>query len=385
MAVELALMAVATAVFVAPSPVAVAAGVTAVPVLLLVVGRYRGRWWYEVLAGWLQLRERRSAGSRAATSARSAGPYWAELAALAPHLVVRTVTERNVPLGVGADALGWFAAIGLTPRDGLSRGDGAALRLDWLARLAGEPASPVSTVQVVMRYTALPSAAVDPRSACAQSYRELREALAVPPHRDAWIAVRLGLRDGATATADYGGDVAGIHRTLGAVVSRISTSLTSYGIAHRILDGADLQQALVSVYGPDPYDAGVTRVPSVAHETWSSWRAVHAVHVCYAVAGWPPGATADLLSQLARVPGIASICTAVALGAIRGVGRDHGPVGARTIVRVTVAPRTAGASLREIQSFARKLGVKLVRLDGEHAAAVYATTPTAAPYGWRTW
>jgi hypothetical protein len=109
------------------------------------------------------------------------------------------------------------------------------------------------------------------------------------------------------------------------------------------------------------------------------------VHVCFAVTGWPPGGSPDLLSQFARVPGTASVSTAVVLGAIRRAGRDQGPVGARTLVRVTAAPRTAGACLREVQTVARKLGVRLVRLDGEHAAAVYATTPTAAPYGWRTW
>jgi len=377
-AVELAAMAVAAAVYALPAYPAVLVSLGSVPLLLLVVGRYRGRWWYEAVGGWVRLHERRGVRSRAALGARSAGPYWAELAALAPHLAVRTVIDRNVPIGIGADELGWFAGIALTPHDGLSRGDGSVLRLDWLARLAGEPAAPVSAVQVVMRHTPLPSAAVDPRSACAQSYRELRDTLSVPPQRDVWIAVRLGLRDAATAAADYGGDVAGIHRALGAALSRISSTLTANGLAHRVLDGADLQQALVGVYGPDPYDGGITHVPAIAHETWSSWRAIHAVHVCYAVVGWPPNASPDLLGQLARVPGAVSVCTAVVLGAVPG---DR--VAARTLVRVVAAPTTVGACLREVRTMARGLGVKLVRLDGEQAAAVYATTPTAAPYGWR--
>jgi len=316
--------------------------------------------------------------------ARPAGPYWAELAALAPQLEMRTVVDRNVPVGVGTDELGWFGAIAMTPHDALSRGDGAALRLDWLARLAGEPAAPVSAVQVVVRHTPLPSAALDPRSACAKSYQELREALSVPPHRDIWIAVRLGLRDAATAAADYGGDVGGIHRALAAALSRISTNLTAHGLAHRVLDGNELQQAMVAVYGPDPFEGGPTHVPVTAHETWASWRAVHATHVCFAVTGWPAlnGGGPDALAQLARVPGALSVCTAVVLGAIRRPGYDEGPVGARTLIRVVASPATIDGCLTELRARAGRLGVKLVRLDGEQAAGVYATTPTAAPYGW---
>jgi type VII secretion protein EccE len=379
-AVELVVMVVVAAAYALPAQLAAVTVVSAVLLLLLVIGRFGGRWWYEVVFGWMQLHERRASRNRAALTARSAGPYWAEFASLAPHLVVRTVTDRNVRIGVGEDELGWFGAIALTPHDGLSRGDGTALRLDSLARLAGEPAAPVSAVQVVMRHTPLPSPAIDPRSPCAQSYRELRDALSVPPHRDVWIAVRLGLREAATAAADYGGDEVGIHRALGAALTRIGTTLTSYGLAHRILDGIDLQQALVGVYGPDPYDGGLTHVPATAHETWSSWRAIHGVHVCFAVVGWPSNAPPDVFSQLARVPGAASVCTAVVLGAVRGSGGDQ--VATRTLVRVVAAPAAVGACVRDVRAIARSLGVKLVRLDGEQAAAVYATTPTAASDGW---
>lgn len=409
-AVELVVMAVAIAFYLLPLADAYLIAAAAILPLLIVVGRFGGRWWYEVLGGWLQLHSRRSARSRAALVARPSGPYWAELATLAPQLEVRSVVDRNVPVGVGTDELGWFGAIAMTPHDALTHGGGAALRLDWLARLAGEPAAPVSAVQVVVRHTPLPSAALDPRSACAKSYQELRDALSVPPHRDIWIAVRLGLRDAATAAADYGGDVAGIHRALAAALSRVSTNLTSHGLAHRVLDGNELQQALVAVYGPDPFEGGPAHVPVTAHETWSSWRAVHAVHVCFAIAGWPappngfaggqaagvlasqagglpgegglPGGLPDPLAHLARVPGALSVCTAVVLGAIRRPGYDEGPVGARTLIRVVAPPATVDVCLTELRARARGLGVKLVRLDGEQAAGVYATTPTAAPYGW---
>jgi len=94
-AVELVAMAVAIGFYLLPLAEAYAVAAAAVLLLLVVIGRFGGRWWYEVLGGWLQLHSRRGAGSRAALVARPAGPYWAELAALAPQLEMRTVVDRN--------------------------------------------------------------------------------------------------------------------------------------------------------------------------------------------------------------------------------------------------------------------------------------------------
>ena len=80
-----------------------------------------------------------------------------------PHLTIAAATDRNGTLGIGEDELGWFAAIALAPRDGLSRTEQGSLRLDWLAQLT----VPASTVQVVVRAVPLPSAGLDPRTACA--------------------------------------------------------------------------------------------------------------------------------------------------------------------------------------------------------------------------
>jgi hypothetical protein len=61
-------------------------------------------------------------------------------------------------------------------------------------------------------------------------------------------------------------------------------------------------------------------------------------------------------------------------------------MGTRMLVRVVATPETIDDCQRQIAADARRLGVRLVRLDGEQAAAVYATTPTAASLGWAgTW
>jgi hypothetical protein len=152
----------------------------------------------------------------------------------------------------------------------------------------------------------------------------------VVPHRDVWIAVRLDLDDGETPPPTAGATSPGIHRALGAALVRVSTVLTTSGLDHRVLDGTELRQALLDAYGPDPYDGRASR----AHETWSRWQARRAVHVCYAVAGWPASRSApapDVLTELARVPGAVSVCTAIAFGEVsfaRRAGTDRGAHGA---------------------------------------------------------
>ncbi len=375
-AVEVAIIAVATSIYALPLIVALATTATAVVLLMTTVGRYHGRWGYEVLTAWLRVRRRRLTGSRAA---RRAGPYRAELAALAPHLTIQTAAARAGTIGVGEDDLGWFAAIIVTPLDGLSRNTGGTLRLDWLARLATEASLPASTLQVVIRHSPLPTAALDPTSACALSYQELRHTLEVPDHLDVWIAVRLGLRDGATAAADRGGDLSGVHRALAAGLARISSGLTADGLDHKILDPVGLQLALVSAYGPDPAIGVTKRSSSPAHEKWSHWQATRAEHICFAVRGWPKNPSAELIGELIRVPNALSVNAAVLFGDRGESDVDH--VAVRLVLRVVAQPEQATACLRHLRAAARRLGVRLLRLDGEHAAGVYATTPTGATIG----
>jgi type VII secretion protein EccE len=384
--IELAVMVAAAAFYALPFPVAVATAAAALLVAVVLLIRVGRRWWYEAVAARLRMRRRRRVGSHAARAARTAGPYRAEFAALAPYLAIHPVNDRRTSFGVGTDELGWFAAIAVTPPDALSSpvlgpglgpfpgGGAAALRLDWLARMVAEPSAVPTAVQVVVRHTPLPHAVIDPLSLCALSYQELRSMLAVPSQRDVWVAVRLGLDDGLLAAE--GGDLGGIHRALAAALSRIGAMLTTLGLDHRVLDAAELRQALIGAYGPDPYDGRPVRIPP-ARESWSRWRSVRAVHVCFAVGGSPSRLTPDLLAELAHVPGAVSVSTAVSFVAASPDDRAS----ARMVIRVVAAPDAVTACLRQLRAGARNLGLSLVRLDGEQAAAVYATTPTAVPAG----
>ena len=381
--IELAAM-VAAAAFYALS-LAVAIAVVAATLLVVVVSLIRvgGRWWYEAVGAWLRLRRRRQAGSRAARAARTVGPYRTEFAALAPYLTIDAVLDRNVSVGIGTDELGWFAAVAVwapdwpltnvvqgAPGQG---GDGPSLQLDRFARMVAEPSAAPTAVSVVLRQAPLPSAAVDPRSACALSYQELRTALGAPPLREVWVAVRLGLDDGLVA-ADDGGAMAGIQRTLATALSRAGAIAGSLGLDHRILDAAELREALIGAYGPDPYDGRPVRIPP-ASESWSRWRATRAVHVCFAVSGFPATLGPAVFAELSHVPGALAVCTAVTFTSTGTPGQ----VGARLVVRVVAGPDALTGCVRRIRDAARGLRLRLVRLDGEQAAGVYATTPTAAP------
>src|SRR5262249_16268267 len=152
-----------------------------------------------------------------------------------------------------------------------------------LARLAAEPSMPASAVQLVVRHSSFPGPTVDPQSMVARSYQELTGTLAVPPQRDIWIAVRVGLAD----AAGWGAGLPAVHGALGAAATRIGAMLTATGLEHRLLDTAGLQAALADAYGPDPFDGVPQKAPRTAKENWSRWQAARAGHICFRVTGWP--------------------------------------------------------------------------------------------------
>jgi type VII secretion protein EccE len=367
-ACELAAMAVAVAWYALPAHLAMPIAVAAVALMLPIVGRYRGRWWYEAVSAWLVLRRRRNA--TAGSTSRTQHPQWTEFAGLAPGgLVIRTVQARATSFGVGEDGGGWFAAVAVRQPDDLA-GPGE-LRLEWLARLVG----PLSTVTVVTRQA--PPEFAGAGTPSAQSYQELCAALSVEPTREVWIGVRLTLRDAASVDPDGTDELASIHRVLGGALIRISDALASHGLAHRVLDGDGLAHALLDAYVADPGEPG-----SSARERWSRWRSGRLVHVCFGVTGWPSRVPRTALADLTRVPGAVAVNTAVAMGAVRSPDDVDGPLALRLLVRVVATPATVGACVRHLRGSARRLGLSLARLDGEQGPAVYATTPTASADGW---
>jgi type VII secretion protein EccE len=380
-AVELVVVAVSTAVLTGTAVTAGVTGVVAAVLLVGALGRFGDRWGYEAVAARHRWWRRRRAVAR--TSARPpAGPP-APLRPLAGELRITSVTDRGTAIGVGQDELGWFAVLAVAPPAG---GDGAVLRLEWLARLVAEATLPVSTVQLVTRYLAAPSAGLDERTACVRSYRELLGDAALPAHREIWLAARLGPADAAHAAAARGGDLAGVHKALASALARLGTGLDATGLRHRVLDADELRETLTVACGLEQPLAGGLGGPvpagaAPAVERWASWHAAGAVHVCFGVRGWPAQARPDLLAEVSRAPGAVTVHTAVLLRPLRdgpAEGGGDAPVAVRALVRVVAAPERIAGCVAQVLGNARRLGVRLNRLDGEQASGVYATAPTGA-------
>jgi type VII secretion protein EccE len=350
-AVELAAVAGAGAALATPPFSAGLAGAAAVLAGGALV-RSGGRWGYEAAAARLRYQRRQLFGE--------GGP-----ALLASDLRISGFTDRGASVGIGKDARGWYAAITI----GVPHGR-VSIRLDWLARTLADSTVPVSTLQLVTRQTPL-SAPPDERSDSALSYRELLGSGQIAINQEMWLAVRLGPADAAHAAAERGGGVEGVHRALAAAVARLSTALNGADLPHAVLDAAGLQRVLL-------LSCGLVRPGAV--EQWTRWQAAGLDHVGFAVSGWPREARPGLLSELAKVPSAPLVQTAMVLR------RKHtGPPALRVLLRVAAPPERIVACTRQLHEMAVRLGVKLVRLNGEHAAAVYATAPTGAVHGVALW
>ena len=355
-AVELAAIAGAGAVFAAP-PVAIGLSAAATALLLGALGRVGGRWAYEAVGARWRLHGR--------TRFANTG-----LAALAPGLTIGTYVDRGTPIGIGHDSLGWFAAVAIVSANRV------ALRVDWVARLLAGFSAPVTALQLVTRRVPLVGQQ-DETAASAVSYRELLGNAPAPAVREMWLAVRLSPGDAVEAAAERGGDVIGVHRALSAAIARIGTALTAAGIGYQVPDAVGLRRIFTIACGlerPDPVS-----------EHWAGWHAAGRIHLCFAVRSLPTVPHPELLAELEQVPAAAASHTAVILRP-NGSGQGHGGApSVRLVLRFVTTPEHAAECGRQANQIAKRMGVSLTRLNGEHAKGVYATSPSGAAQGIKPW
>lgn len=353
-AVELTVVAVGGAIFAGDPVYVVVAGCAAAVLLVLTLGRSSGRWLYQVVAARRRLRRRRHEVRLAPHNTAD------ELAVVVPGVSIRAVTDRGTAIGIGQDPAGWFAAVGVLSWIGPVAQPPPALGLDRLARLLTDPVMPVSALHLVTYRSAAP-----PQTGTS-------------PNELVWLAMRLGSWDAAEASANRGGGLDGVDRALAAALGRIGTLLGGADVPHEVLDADGLRHALT-------VSCGLKRPggqpESQVDERWKLWSAAGAVHVCFAIRAWPARPAPDLLDELGRVPA-AAVGTAILVA-------PHGPeVALRVLVRVTATPERIAESVRQLRENAARLGVHLVRTDGEHATGVFGTAPTAwtpvgpAPTAW---
>lgn len=352
---ELILLAIVLSVALGPAE-ALLGGSAGIAIVALLFLRSHGRWWTdELLLRW-RLRQR-----QARPVHPDADPRLTQLRRLAPGLTTVSVpVPGSTPIGVGHDGSGWFAAAVLTD-DAVRDGRRTTVPLDSLLDLVCAPDT-AGSLQVVT-YT-LPAA--DGEDASSRSYRELLAGSPgpVPAHQATWVAVRLAPPNVGTLRDD--GEEADLVTTAATQLRNACRRLTRAGVACQPLLRDELVEALLRTCDLDT----ITATPP--KERWTAWRTGLTEQACFWVRRWPQAngwqALLSLMSSIPAVPtSVALVCRPT----------PHG-TRVRCLLRVTAAPGELEAACRTARSLVHGAGGRLLRLDGEHAPAVYATIPTAA-------
>jgi type VII secretion protein EccE len=376
---ELAIVALIAASLTGDPIVIAAVGVAAAVLLAAVLGRVDGRWLYEEAGARRRIRQRRAEQARAVAALRrraagAAGAAGVEpLTVLAPDCSIIAVADRGRTIGVGSDDDGWFAGLAV---GSLAEATGPAsppITLDQLAKMLEESSVPVSVLQLVV-YSRPPAGGVanDKSSAKAalpvRSYLELLGPESCPVEQAVWLAVRLKPEDAIDAAQSRGGGVEGVHRALAAALGRIEKALSAASVRHRVLDADGLRQALAHACAVESATPVADPAASV-RERWASWTSGGVAHASFTVTRWPPSAEPTLLAELARIP-------ARAVNISLSVRRSGDRIAFSGVVRVIAQSDRLRAGVRALTRTAGRLGVKVRRLDGEQAPAVYASAPT---------
>ncbi|WP_157241073.1 type VII secretion protein EccE [Catenuloplanes japonicus] len=347
-----------------------AAAVLAVILLVLAFARRKSRWWFEHRVVNRRFKER----ARAAAFRPDR-----ELAALAPDLAVTEIRERGTPIGVGRDEMGWFVALAVNA--GNDSVTDAGLGLDRVGRILAESALPVSALQVVSHIVPAPTSFLEHSSPAVQSYRELLGGLPIPADSRVWVAARLRPADALAASASRGGGPEGVHKALAALLGRIGKTLDSAGFVSQPLTATELTAAVATVAGLS--GAAVTGggpapaqpVQQVQRENWAGWQGTEAVHVGFLATRVSPAGLAVAARRLTEV-GALSATVAVVLNR-----QQDGDLRMQAIVDVAARAGNAAETLTAVVGVFQQSGIQLRRLDGQHAAAIYATAPTGGAIG----
>jgi type VII secretion protein EccE len=335
--------------------------------LLVTLGRHKGRWWLERrLMTWRYGRRQRGAATEYADDARIAA-----LRRLAPGLVVENVAVAGGgQVGVARDDAGWFAVAAISSSTPMRESTGG-LPLDVLASALAEAEQPGAVLQVVIQAVPAPSTDAPASSPAGHSYRQLLARFgqtSVPADRSTWIAVRLDARSLAEALADHTADVDTAPAVVAALIRRVAKALRPAGISSQLLDADGLLAALVNSCDLE----SSVQQPSPPREEWSAWRSSRFAHRAFWIRDWPPvDRAASLLDSLFTVP---TAMTSVAL--ILAPAERERMVDLKALVRVTAPAGELEQVCRSVIGAARNAKADLFQLDGEQSPAVYASAPT---------
>ncbi|MGL5817482.1 MAG: type VII secretion protein EccE [Phycicoccus sp.] len=266
--------------------------------------------------------------------------------------------RAGTSFGLVRDHLSWTSVVALGPVDDQGRRLSDSIGLHQvLGALADD--DNWASVQVVLRVLPAPSPRVDPRSPVATSYREL--AAGSVAQRELLVCIRLEpARCPRAVTVRGGGDV-GARRALATSTARLVAALAD--IARVRVLGADDVRAAVA--------AGLGVAPGPTTERWDGIdHGLHGVQVCYRL-DIPGSDPTQLVADLTSVPGVSIVGSAT-------VGRGAADADVEVVVRVLCLPEDRAAVDTALRRMTHARGARVIRLDGEHAAATRSTLPGGA-------
>jgi type VII secretion protein EccE len=233
--------------------------------------------------------------------------------------------------------------------------------------------APGAILQIVTHTMPAPDAPgkqASPASPASQSYQEVmwRAGPArFPRDRVTWVVVRLDARTMAENSLAAGPETQP-PAIIGTLMRRLLSLLRRTGRPCRPLGASELLDALTRSCDLDP--TGPEDPPPRPPETWTSWRSGRLGHATFWVRDWPAVARVGaLLEALSTAPAALSSVALI-------MAPDGEAIDLRCLVRVGATEDQLGTAVAGFQRCAEQFQSHLLRLDGEHGPAAYASAPT---------
>ncbi|MDK1475169.1 type VII secretion protein EccE [Streptomyces sp. 549] len=363
-------------------PLALApAGAVALPLVLLAVGRRRGRALPDWLRSVFALRRRLKQAGPVPTSQVDAG--LAPAVECAPALRSDTfVDRRRRSVGTVGDGTFLTAVLRVEPGASALRPERGwrPLPLRLLHDALDVDGIRLESVQVVQHTQPAPAPTLPDRSVAAMSYRPLQANSGTPAIRMTWVAVKLDPELCREAVEARGGGVEGVRRCLVRVADQLVSRLTGAGFRAAVLTEEELVAALATSAVADPLVTAQVSQPDSppvqrTEESARAWRCDDRWHTAYGIGRWPELGTGGVpLPQLAAL--LSSLPALATTLSLTLTGADRQAAGVAGHLRVTGRSADDLTQLRrELERMARGVKVGLVRLDREQVPGVLATMP----------
>jgi type VII secretion protein EccE len=337
--------------------------------LAVTIPRFHGRWAYQWLGTWLRFAHR---GRRRSFVAGS--PISELLRPFLRGLQIGTIEIDETERAVLTHAGGLTVLIEVAPLgNGMFVDAGVTVPPPTdLLPPAEESGAPVSA-QIVVQTTPAPGAN-RAQGIVADSYHALGQGM-VPAHRRSWIALQA-----MRTPLDPGSGDADLRATLINAVARLERRLRRAGMRATVLDGAQLTADLAILSGaatvPQPNGPPVVQV----QEQWGFWSAGPHTQITYRLHGWPDLGTHAGREFFDRLATVSTVTTTVGLAARRvarpsGKSVDTSEFELEAVLRLTVPTGQAETLKTQLDDLAARHGVRLQRMNGEHAFGVAASLP----------